>query len=91
MVSVIAQVQAAEGKPYLRLAGCPVSVSELILALSVLGGVNNPYLSPEEAVRFTSQYVAKKAGRAARRLRGEPARRDEFTERGEAAPELPRS
>lgn len=87
MVKVMAQVQAAENKPYLRLSGCPVSVSELILALSMLGGVNNPYLSPEEAVRFTSHYVSRTAASAWKRLGGQPRLVRGFRERGAARPD----
>lgn len=86
MLSVMTQVQAAADKPYLRLAGCPVSVSELILALSMIGGVNNPYLSPEEAVRFTRQYVSRAGAIALRRLSGEPSLKSGQTPRGTAAP-----
>lgn len=88
MLQVMAQVQAAEHKPYLRLAGCPVSVSELILALSLLGGVNNPYLSPQEAVRFTSHYLRRAASLLGKRLGGQAGLVQAFGERGAARPSV---
>lgn len=87
MANVLLQAQKALHEPYLRLRGCPVSVAELILALSILGGVKNPYLSPEEAVRFTSQYVARRAARGLQRLQGRPYLVQGFDERGAARPD----
>jgi uncharacterized protein (DUF362 family) len=88
MVSVLAKVEAARNKPFLRLPGCPVSVAELILALSMLGGVNNPYLSPQEAVRFTKHYVTWRIASLGKRISGNPSLVRGFTERGEGKPEL---
>jgi hypothetical protein len=92
MVSVLKKVEQARNRPFLRLEGCPVSVAELILALSMLGGVNNPYLSPQEAVRFTKHYVTWRLASGGKRLKGMPYLVRGFEERGEGRPELaPRS
>ncbi len=88
MVSVLRKVEEAKNRPFLRLEGCPVSVAELILALSILGGVNNPYLSPQEAVRFTRHYVRWRLAQSAQRLQGKPYLVRDFDERGEAQPTL---
>ncbi len=88
MVSVSRKLAAAKGKPTLRLEGCPVSVAEQVLALVMLSGIKNPYLSPAEAIRFNKGYLMWKSATAARRLRGEPYQKNgTFHERGEASPE----
>jgi len=71
-----------------RLEGCPVSVAEQVLALVMLGGTKNPYMSASEAMRFNKGYLMWKSATAAKRLRGIPYQKDgTFEERGESAPE----
>jgi hypothetical protein len=71
IVEVARRVRAARHEPFLRLDGCPVSVAELILVLAELGGAKNPYLSPQEIVRFNAAYVAQRAAKLAGWARGE--------------------
>jgi uncharacterized protein (DUF362 family) len=86
--SVRATLREARGEPFVRLQGCPVSVAEQVLALVMLGGTKNPYLSPSEAMRFNKGYLMWKSATAAKRLRGIPYQKHgTFTERGESAPE----
>lgn len=88
MVKTLKKLRAAKNEPYIRLEGCPVSVAELILVLAELGGVKNPYFDARAAVSFNRAYIAWQAVRAAGFLSGEPYQVRDFSERGEAAPEL---
>jgi hypothetical protein len=86
--SVRSTLREARGEPFVRLQGCPVSVAEQVLALVMLGGTKNPYMSPSEAVRFNKGYLMWKSATAAKRLRGIPYQKHgTFEERGESAPE----
>jgi hypothetical protein len=58
-----------------------------------LGGINNPYLSPEQIVLFNKGYIAWRGSTVAMRLTGTPYQVHGPCSRGEAAPdvEAPRS
>ncbi len=86
MLHTLSRLQAARRKPFVRLEGCPVSVAELILTLSALGGVNNPYLSRQEIIAFNKHYLAWRAKKAAQRLSGQPTLVRGFDARGRARP-----
>lgn len=86
--SVRATLRDARDEPFVRLQGCPVSVAEQVLALVMLGGTKNPYMSASEAMRFNKGYLMWKGTMAAKRLRGIPYQKHgAFEERGESAPE----
>ena len=93
LVSVIGKALLNRGKPCIRLEGCPVSVAEQVLALSVLGGVNNPFFDPHDGVIFNKGYLGWRLATATQRLRGWCYQQSGPCERGEAAPEevTPRS
>lgn len=85
---VRSKLRDARGEPFVRLEGCPVSVAEQVLALVMLGGTKNPYMSPSEAMRFNKGYLMWKSATAAKRVRGIPYQRNgTFEERGQSAPE----
>jgi uncharacterized protein (DUF362 family) len=88
LASVTSRLRASKGKSHLRLEGCPVSVSEQLLALSGLTGAKNPFLQPEEAVKFNKAYMAWRAKAMAMKLMGKPYQRKGPAERGAAAPEI---
>ncbi len=84
--------QAGDGtatSPHVRLEGCPVSVAEQVLALVSLGKLKNPYLSPEQIVRFNKGYIAWRGATVAKRLGGTPYQIHGPCSRGEAAPDMP--
>jgi len=89
MASVTAKLAMQRNEPHLRLEGCPVSVAEQVLALVSLGKVNNPYLSPDQIVRFNKGYIAWRGATVAKRLGGTPYQIHGPCSRGEAAPEVP--
>lgn len=73
----------------IRLEGCPVSVSEQVLALVSIGKLNNPFLDPSQAATFTRGYLGWKSRVVLNRLQRKRYQKNgTFTERGEAAPDL---
>ena len=88
LLSVTAQTTGIKGKTHLRLKGCPVSVSEQLLALVALTGANNPIFDPGEVVAFNKAYLTWKAAVASRRVRGQAYQKAGAAPRGEARPEL---
>lgn len=82
------QISGAKKQPHVRLAGCPVSVMEQLMALVTLSGANNPLFSPSEAIPFNKNYLAWKAKMVSRRLRGTPYQIHGNSSRGEAAPDV---
>jgi uncharacterized protein (DUF362 family) len=88
MASVTAKLARHRNDAHIRLEGCPVSVAEQVLALVSLGNLNNPYLAPEQILRFNKGYLAWRAGQAAKRLGGTPYQIHGPCSRGEAAPEV---
>ncbi len=88
MATVTGKLALNRNEPTLRLEGCPVSVAEQVLALVSLGKVNNPYLSPDQVVRFNKGYLAWRGNTVAKRLSGTPYQIPGPCSRGEAAPEV---
>ena len=83
MAQVTATLANAQGRSYLRLPGCPVSVAEQVLALAQLGGTKNPYLQGDEVLRFNRAYLRWRLQRALNRLRGERYQRGAHRDPGE--------
>jgi uncharacterized protein (DUF362 family) len=86
LASVRAKIREARGVQYVRFEGCPVSVSEQVLALVFLTKCNNPFLAPGDSARFNKAYLSWRAFTAFRRLMGQPYQREGEAERGEARP-----
>jgi uncharacterized protein (DUF362 family) len=73
----------------IRLEGCPVSVSEQVLALVAIGKLNNPFLDPSQAATFTRGYLGWKSRVILNKLQRKRYQKNgAFTERGQAAPDL---
>ena len=89
LLKVRSKVKAARGASHVRFEGCPVSVSEQVLALVYLVGCKNPFFDPSQATSFNSAYVQWKAAVAMKRLRGLPYQRPGACARGQAEPILP--
>src|SRR5580698_5081207 len=88
MASVTGKLAIHRNDAHVRLEGCPVSVAEQVLALVSLGKLNNPYLSPDQIVRFNKGYIAWRGNQAMKRLGGMPYQIRGAASRGEAAPEI---
>jgi uncharacterized protein (DUF362 family) len=88
MLKVTRQLAESKNKPYIRLEGCPVSVAELILVLSALGGTKNPYFDQREIVNFNRAYLAFRAKRASSWLSGDKYQVPGQRARGQAKPDL---
>jgi uncharacterized protein (DUF362 family) len=72
----------------IRLEGCPVSVSEQVLALVSIGHLKNPFLDPKMAGTFTRGYLGWKSRSLLNRLQRKRYQQNgAFAERGDAAPE----
>jgi uncharacterized protein (DUF362 family) len=87
LVGVRARIREAKDATYVRFEGCPVSVSEQVLALVFLTGCKNPFLDPVESTRFNKAYLSWRAVTAYKRLMGQPYQKT-GGERGEARPEI---
>lgn len=87
MLSVSREVSRAKsaGEP-IRLRGCPVSVSEQVLAICALSKVKNPITDPQNAVQFNTAYFAWRAKMLERRLLGKPYQVAGPAKRGQSAP-----
>jgi len=73
----------------IRLEGCPVSVSEQVLALVTIGGLKNPFFDRRNALPFARAYVGWRARVALNKLQKKRYQQNgTFAERGEAAPVL---
>lgn len=70
----------------IRLAGCPVSVAENVLALVKLGKLKNPYFDPGQAIPFANAYFSWRTRKALNALQGKAYQRAGATQRGEARP-----
>jgi hypothetical protein len=77
-------LKQAEGKPYLRLRGCPVSVAEQVQALVAIGGLQDPSRSWPGA----KAYITWKSKMLLRRMSGHKYQIAGPTQRGDAAPEV---
>lgn len=86
MAKTSVKILEAKRRNWVRLEGCPVSIAELVLLLSELGGIQNPYFEPTQVVAFNRAYLAWKGAVAMKRLRGEPYQVHGATSRGEAMP-----
>lgn len=87
MLHVHRQMYAARNAPFVRLAGCPVSVAEQVLALVSLGGLRNPYFDPREVVAFNKAWLSWRARVAWQRTAGIPYQIAGPAQRGGATPE----
>lgn len=85
---VMKKLKQSSDQSYVRFEGCPVSVAEQVLALVNLGGLKNPYVSGDNALQFTKNYLMWRSSAAVKRLTGVPYQRSGPCPRGEAAPEL---
>jgi uncharacterized protein (DUF362 family) len=77
-------LKQAEGKPYLRLTGCPVSVAEQVQVLVALGDLPDPSRSwpgIKSYLSWKSRMLMKRMGGTKYQIHGP-------TERGEAAPDV---
>ena len=86
MLSVGKLVRKAKGEPYIRLEGCPVSVSEQLLAMVTIGGVKNPMFNPAEAAGFNKAYLTWRIVTFFKRLFGKKYQQPGACPRGEAMP-----
>lgn len=68
MLGVKLRFLASANNPVIRLAGCPVSVADQVLALVSLGGLKNPLLDRTVALQYTSSYLSVRTRRMLRRL-----------------------
>jgi uncharacterized protein (DUF362 family) len=73
-----------KGQPFIRLDGCPVSVSEQLLLLVQLGGMTDPTTSDTRAM---GSYIMWKLSSAMRWIGGQRYQIHGETSRGEARPE----
>ena len=89
LFQVMGQMRSARKQPHMRLAGCPVSVSEQLMALSTVGKVKNPIFDPAEGVLFNKAYLAWRISLAWRALTGKRYQRHGECPRGKAAALLP--
>ena len=70
----------------IRLAGCPVSVAEQVLALVRLGKLKNPYFDLGQAVPFGNAYLKTKTRRMLKTLQSEAYQTAGATHRGSSRP-----
>lgn len=76
------------GGDVLRIAGCPVSVAEQVLALVELGDLKNPYFDMRQVPSFVSAYLSTGTRNALQRLLGRRYNRPGPAVRGAARPAL---
>jgi hypothetical protein len=88
MASVMKKLGASKNEPFVRFEGCPVSVAEQVLALVHLGGLANPYVSRDNALSFTKNYLMWRSASLAKRLTGTPYQKKGEAPRGAARPEF---
>ena len=84
----MAKVKLPSSEPYLRFEGCPVSVSEQVLALCFLAGSKNPILDASESIPFNKAYLQWRSAMAVKRLQGVAYQRAGACHRGHARPEM---
>lgn len=88
MAKVMQKLSSAKDEQVIRFEGCPVSVAEQVLFLVQLGHLKNPYVSSENAVQFTKNYLAWRSATAAKRLTGKSYQKHGACSRGDAKPEV---
>ncbi len=73
----------------IRLEGCPVSVSEQVLALVTIGKLDNPFFDRRNMFTFTRAYLGWKTRVALNKLQRKRYQQNgAYAHRGEAAPDL---
>ena len=87
MVSVTRKLGKLRSDNVVRMAGCPVSVAEQLLALIKLGKLRNPFWDPKQALPYTNAYLSWRTRQAIARLGGKPYNKPGATARGAARPE----
>lgn len=87
MVRVARETRTLRREDFIRLAGCPVSVAEQVLALVQHGNLTNPYLDLEVAPRFISTYFSWRTRTLLQRLMGRPYNQPGPALRGLARPQ----
>jgi len=85
-VTVTKKLRASRSAQVIRLEGCPVSVSEQVLALAQLEGIKNPILDPKTALSYLSCYLSWRTRMAMKRVLGIPYQVAGSTPRGAARP-----
>jgi uncharacterized protein (DUF362 family) len=80
------QMRALRREDFMRIAGCPVSVAEQVLALVQHGDLPNPYADLEVAPSFISAYFSWRTRAMLQRLMGRPYNKPGPTRRGTARP-----
>ncbi len=86
MAKVMKRIRDAKGDAHIRFEGCPVSVAEQVLFLVHLGSLKNPYVSADNAMQFTKNYLMWRSATTAKRLTGTPYQKPGPCQRGEAQP-----
>ena len=86
MISVRSKMRKLKRSDFIRMAGCPVSVAEQVLALVEHGKLPNPYLDPQEIFPFVSTYLSWRTRTAFQRLVGQPYNRPGPALRGHSRP-----
>ncbi len=89
LLQVFSKMIGSRKAPHVRLTGCPVSVSEQVMALSTMGGVKNPIFDPAEGVVFNRAYLTWRMMLVWRTLTGRSYQRQGQCPRGKAAVMLP--
>jgi len=89
LLAVFGKLRRSRKQPHMRLSGCPVSVSEQVMALSTVGGVKNPIFDPAEGVLFNKAYLAWRLMLMWRAMTGRRYQRPGECPRGKAAALLP--
>ena len=88
MLHTMGEIRAAKKRPFLRIEGCPVSVANLMLVLSELGDMPNPYLTSDLALPFAKHYAAWRGASMTQRLGGQRYQIAGAAVRGHARPIL---
>ena len=88
MMHVNRVLRKAKRDPYIRLEGCPVSVTEQLLSVVSLGGTKNPLFVPSEAVGFNKAYLSWRIVTFFKRLFGKKYQKAGPCVRGHAMPLL---
>jgi hypothetical protein len=84
MVRTRLLMKRAEGQPYLRLTGCPVSVAEQLQVLVALGGLHDP----SRSWSGMKSYMTWKSTMLMKRMTGQKYQIHGPTQRGAAAADL---
>ena len=89
MFQKLAEAKSKLKGDVIRLEGCPVSVSEQVLALVSIGHLKNPFLDPRNMMTFGRAYFGWKARVTLNRLQNKTYQQNgAYAQRGQAAPEI---